>query len=123
MEAREALSEYLRILSFVSSGAFLSAGFAFSGGGGIAWWAYLLLCLAILAASAFFLFRLIRAAFNQRRKTLVNALANAPDTGLDKEQAARILEIAGLDPKVRGEKLGLAEFAALADAIMQKEDL
>lgn len=61
-EAREALSEYLRILSFVSSGAFLYAGFAFSGGGGIAWWAYLLLCLAILAASAFFLFRLIRAA-------------------------------------------------------------
>ncbi|MBR0402621.1 MAG: 16S rRNA (adenine(1518)-N(6)/adenine(1519)-N(6))-dimethyltransferase RsmA [Lachnospiraceae bacterium] len=69
------------------------------------------------------MFRLIRAAFNQRRKTLVNALANAPDTGLDKAEAARILEAAGLDPKVRGEKLGLAEFAALADAIMQKEDL
>ena len=63
-----------------------------------------------------FMFRLIRAAFNQRRKTLVNALANAPETGLDKAAAARALESAGLDPKVRGEKLGLAEFAALADA-------
>ncbi len=62
------------------------------------------------------MFRLIRAAFNQRRKTLVNALANAPETGLGKDQAARALESAGLDLKIRGEKLGLAEFAALADA-------
>ena len=61
-EAREALSEYLRILSFVSSGAYLYAALTLSRGSGISWWAYLLLCLGVLAASAFFLWRLIRAA-------------------------------------------------------------
>lgn len=60
------------------------------------------------------LFSLIRAAFNQRRKTLVNALSNAPGLGVTKEQAAEALEHLGLSPTVRGEALTLEQFARLA---------
>ncbi|MCH5340799.1 MAG: 16S rRNA (adenine(1518)-N(6)/adenine(1519)-N(6))-dimethyltransferase RsmA [Acetatifactor sp.] len=59
------------------------------------------------------LFSLIRAAFNQRRKTLVNALSNAPGLGVTKEQAAEALEHLGLSPTVRGEALTLEQFARL----------
>ena len=61
------------------------------------------------------LFSLIRAAFNQRRKTLSNALRN--NTGLGKEQIEKALVECGLDPAVRGEMLSLSQFAALADAL------
>ena len=61
-EAREALSEYLRVLSFVSSGAYLYAIATLSGAGRISRLSYRLLCLGVLSASALFLFRLIRAA-------------------------------------------------------------
>ena len=60
------------------------------------------------------LFRLIRAAFNQRRKTLQNALANG-GLSFSKEETGRVIEEAGLPLNVRGETLGLTEFAALAD--------
>lgn len=59
------------------------------------------------------LFRLVRAGFNQRRKTLVNALAGA---GWSKAEAAALLSRAGLPPAVRAEALTLEDFAALADA-------
>ncbi len=64
-----------------------------------------------------FMFSLIRAAFNQRRKMLVNALA-AGIPGLAKEKIAEAL--AGLDipETVRGEKLSLAEFAKLAQYLV-----
>jgi 16S rRNA (adenine1518-N6/adenine1519-N6)-dimethyltransferase len=55
------------------------------------------------------LFRLVRAAFNQRRKTLVNAL----DGVCGKERARQALEACGFSPTVRGEALSLADFAAL----------
>ena len=60
------------------------------------------------------LFALIRAAFNQRRKTLVNALSNAPELGITKEQASEALERLALSDTIRGEALTLEQFALLA---------
>lgn len=60
------------------------------------------------------LFALIRAAFNQRRKTLVNALSNVPGLGVTKEQATEALERMGLSSAIRGEALTLEQFALLA---------
>ena len=65
------------------------------------------------------LFRLIRAAFGQRRKTLQNALHNAPDCGFTKERIAGALETLGWNASVRGEALTLAQFAQLADLLGQ----
>ena len=62
------------------------------------------------------LFTVVRAAFNQRRKTLVNALS-AGVPGCDKERAAAAVAACGLDARVRGETLSLAQFAALSDAL------
>lgn len=61
-----------------------------------------------------FLFDIIRAAFNQRRKTLVNALGNAAGIQVEKERVLQALEKMGLPSAVRGESLTLEEFAALA---------
>ena len=63
------------------------------------------------------MFRLIRASFNQRRKTLQNGIANSAELSFTKEQAARASEQAGFDVRIRGEKLGLEEFARLADEL------
>ncbi len=60
------------------------------------------------------LFELIRAAFNQRRKTLVNALGNAAGIGVAKEQVAEALKRLHLPETVRGEALTLEQFALLA---------
>ncbi len=60
------------------------------------------------------LFRLIRAAFGQRRKTLANALTG---TGMSKPQVATLLNRAGVDPGARAEQLTLEQFAALANAM------
>ena len=61
-----------------------------------------------------FLFRVIRASFNQRRKTLVNGLANDASLPVTKEQAADALEQMGLSATIRGERLSLQEFARLS---------
>ena len=62
------------------------------------------------------LFRTVRAAFGQRRKTLLNALtAGFPELGKDGCRAAA--EKSGIDPGCRGEVLDLAQFAALSDAL------
>ncbi len=61
------------------------------------------------------LMRIVRAAFNQRRKTLVNALSAG--LGMDKGLAAAALAGCGLDERVRGEALSIAEFAALCEKI------
>jgi 16S rRNA (adenine1518-N6/adenine1519-N6)-dimethyltransferase len=61
-------------------------------------------------------FAVVRAAFGQRRKALLNALSGDPALGWTRERAASALEAAGIDPQRRGETLGLAEFARLADA-------
>ena len=63
------------------------------------------------------LFRLIRAAFNQRRKTLQNSLANAGALPFAKEEIARALEAMELPPSVRGEALSLEQFAKLSDLL------
>ena len=62
------------------------------------------------------MFRIVRAAFNQRRKTLSNALA-AGLSGYTKEQIAAAIAACGLDARVRGEALSIAQFAALSDAL------
>ena len=63
------------------------------------------------------MFRLIRASFNQRRKTLQNGIANSPELSFSKEEVAAALVNLGLSATIRGEKLGLKEFAALADEL------
>ncbi len=63
------------------------------------------------------MFALIRASFNQRRKTLVNGLGNAQGLQVSKEQAAQALEKMGLSPTIRGEALTLEQFAALSDLL------
>ena len=60
------------------------------------------------------LFAVVRAAFGQRRKALLNALSGDPALGWSREQAASALEAAGIDGGRRGETLTLEEFAALS---------
>ena len=67
-----------------------------------------------------FMFRLIRASFNQRRKTLQNGLVNDAGLSLTKEDVQRALEQMGLPSTVRGERLSLQEFAKLGD-LLNKE--
>ena len=62
------------------------------------------------------MFRLIRASFNQRRKTLQNGLNNSPELSFSKEEIAAVIEGLGLPAAVRGEALTLEQFAALANA-------
>lgn len=61
------------------------------------------------------MFKLIRAAFNQRRKTLVNAVGNAAGLGISKDDVKQVLEAEGLSQTIRGEALTLEQFALLAD--------
>ena len=65
------------------------------------------------------LFRLIRAAFAQRRKTLANALKNDPSLGLGREQVEAALDRLGLNADIRGERLSLQQFAALSDLLQE----
>lgn len=62
------------------------------------------------------MFRIIRASFNQRRKTLVNGLKNSPEIHFSKEQIEQALESCGLSLNIRGEALTLEQFAQLANA-------
>jgi 16S rRNA (adenine1518-N6/adenine1519-N6)-dimethyltransferase len=64
-----------------------------------------------------FMFRLIRASFNQRRKTLQNSLHNDAALNISKEDVAKALEQMELPVNVRGEKLTLDQFALLADLL------
>lgn len=61
------------------------------------------------------MFRLIRASFNQRRKTLQNGLNNSPELSYTKEDIAEAIAGLGLPASVRGEALTLEQFAALAN--------
>ncbi len=63
------------------------------------------------------MFEIIRASFNQRRKTLVNGISNYAGLSYTKEEVGKALEGLGLSATVRGETLTLAQFAALADAL------
>ena len=63
------------------------------------------------------LFQIIRASFNQRRKTLQNGLSNG--LHFSKEQIAEAIEKAGFSPTVRGEALSLEDFAALTNILKE----
>ncbi len=63
------------------------------------------------------MFRLIRASFNQRRKTLLNGLGNAAELPFSREEIAAAIKACGLEPAVRGETLSLGQFAQLADTL------
>ncbi len=63
------------------------------------------------------MFALIRASFNQRRKTLQNSLNNSAELSFSKEKIGEAIEKMGLSPSVRGEALTLEQFAKLADAL------
>ena len=65
------------------------------------------------------MFRLIRASFNQRRKTMTNSVGNSPELSVSKEQMAAALEKCGLSATVRGEALTLAQFAELANVLSE----
>ncbi|MCI9008359.1 MAG: 16S rRNA (adenine(1518)-N(6)/adenine(1519)-N(6))-dimethyltransferase RsmA [Lachnospiraceae bacterium] len=64
------------------------------------------------------LFAIIRASFNQRRKTLQNGLSHVPELGISKEITAKVLTEMGLPASVRGEALTLEQFAELTDRVL-----
>ena len=66
------------------------------------------------------MFRIIRASFNQRRKTLANGLNNAPDIQLSKELIQESIQELGVPVNIRGEALTLEQFAQLANIIHAK---
>ena len=66
------------------------------------------------------MFRLIRASFNQRRKTLANGLGNAPDIPLSKTEIQESIEELGVPATIRGETLTLEEFAKLSNIVGKK---
>lgn len=67
------------------------------------------------------MFRIIRASFNQRRKTLANGLKNSPELQFSKEEIEKAIEGIGKSVSVRGEALTLDEFAALSNLLYESE--
>ena len=74
----------------------------------------------LLPADEDFFFRVVRAAFGQRRKTLVNALYAAFGNTHDKEEIAEIVSGCGFDARIRGETLGVEEFITLSTLLKSK---
>ena len=66
------------------------------------------------------MFRIIRASFNQRRKTLANGLSNSAELSFSKQEIQEAIEAAGLPAGVRGEALTLEDFARLTDCFVKK---
>ena len=75
---------------------------------------------AVQPADEAFFFRTVRAGFALRRKTLLNSLSSVFGTQLDKEALREAIEVCGLPADVRGERLGLAEYAALSDELLRR---
>ncbi len=67
-------------------------------------------------------FSLVKAAFGQRRKTLANALSSVLGGALGKEGIVQLITDCGFDARVRGEKLSLADYAALTELAHQRLD-
>lgn len=65
-------------------------------------------------------FSMVRAAFSQRRKTLANALGSHFAGKLDKSVLAELIQTCGFDEKIRGERLSIADFAALSNAAVKR---
>jgi 16S rRNA (adenine1518-N6/adenine1519-N6)-dimethyltransferase len=68
------------------------------------------------------MFKLIRASFNQRRKTLANGLNNSDEIKLSKELITEAITELNLSPSIRGEALTLEDFAALSNLIYEKQN-
>lgn len=66
------------------------------------------------------MFKIIRASFNQRRKTLANGLSNSSEIHLSKEVITTSIEKLGRGPSIRGEALTLSEFAELSNIIYEE---
>lgn len=64
-------------------------------------------------------FNCVRAAFSQRRKTLLNAMSGAPNWRLDKEAVKRLIDKMGLKEKIRGEELSVEQFITLSNLVAQ----
>lgn len=71
-----------------------------------------------VAVDEAFLFAVIRASFNQRRKTLVNGLTNAGELGVTRGQIETVLEEMKLSSTVRGETLTLEQFSELSNRLL-----
>lgn len=67
------------------------------------------------------MFHIIRASFNQRRKTLANGLSNAPQVHLSKEEIQECIAELGEPLTIRGEALTLEQFAALSNIIGNRQ--
>ncbi len=67
------------------------------------------------------LFQIIRASFNQRRKTLINSLRNASDLSYEKEEIEMALKQMELPLTIRGEALNLEQFARLTDILVKEK--
>lgn len=68
------------------------------------------------------MFHIIRASFNQRRKTLANGLKNSPELDFTKEEIEAAIETLGKGPSVRGEALTLEQFAWLSDELCERKN-
>lgn len=66
------------------------------------------------------MFGIIRASFNQRRKTLVNGLNNSPEIPFTKEEIQNAIAACGFSASIRGEALTLSDFASLTDQLLKK---
>ena len=66
-------------------------------------------------------FRVVRAAFALRRKTLINSLSAALGSSLSKEELARAVSACGLPENIRGERLSISDFAALSKALRRAQ--
>ena len=82
------------------------------------------LCMEVLAEPSAFVkdeklfFKVVKAAFAHRRKTLSNCLSSG--LGIEKSALSAMLLELGIEPSVRGEKLGISEFAKIADKLAEK---
>lgn len=65
------------------------------------------------------MFKIIRAAFNQRRKTLLNSISNQEALNVSKEEVSQALNIMGVDLRIRGEALTLKQFSELTNTIIK----
>lgn len=74
----------------------------------------------VVAKDSKFMFKLIRASFNQRRKTLQNGIANSPELTISKAQVVEALKKMGLSESIRGEALTLAQFAEFSNILIQE---
>ncbi len=74
---------------------------------------------AVAVKDEAFFFKLVKSAFGQRRKTLLNALAKSPYLTLEKEAVVNALSQLGLDPAIRGEKLSISQFGELSNLLVK----